>query len=297
MRIFLFSALLLNWLYSFDTLQYLNKLRVNAGSSKLYFDSALAKAAKKHAIYLAKNREFGHFENPYKPFFFAKSPWQRITKAGFATKAVVENISFYERSYKESIDKIMATIYHRLAFLDTKIDSIGFAKYNRVYVYDMSNSKLARLCKKEYEYSSEVVENICKNRRAIPKSIFNKALIDTKRRSNLLIIYPYPNQKNLPLRLQKESPAFSSKEYGLPISVCFNSFSRIKLTKLALYKNNKRVRGKIVTFRNDRNRKIPKNCFIFLPYKKLQSSSLYKVFLRAKVGSKNIAKEWSFSTY
>ncbi len=55
---------------------------------------------------------------------------------------MVENISFGEKSYKESIDKIMATVYHRLAFLDTKVDSLGFTKYKGIYVYD--NVKLKK---------------------------------------------------------------------------------------------------------------------------------------------------------
>ena len=292
-------VILLTSLMSANSLDYLNYIRKSAGASTLRYNKALGVAAKKHAIYLAKNKEYGHFENPNKPYFYARAPWQRIVKAGFFTKAVVENISFYEKSYISSINKIMATIYHRLAFLDLKVDRIGYSYYKGVYVYDMSNSKIANLCKQKFKRVGEFVENICKNGNVVPKSKFHLALNKTKKESKAIIIYPFNNQKNLPTTLAKESPSFTNRLYGLPISVCFNDsyFYNVKLKKLNLYNNEALVKGRVVTFRNDPNRKIPQNCFIFLPYKRLKRASLYKVVLEAKANNKKINKIWKFTTY
>ena len=179
--------------YANSTLNYINNIRVKSGCSSLSLSNKLSYAAKKHAIYLATNKLFGHKEFSYKRNFYAKTPWQRIVKAGFNTRAVVENITFYEPSYKASIDKIMATVYHRLAFLDTKVDTIGFGRYKRVYVYDMSNNQLAKLCVSSQKKG--LVSNICKNpNKTLSKDLFYRVLTSTKRKSRSIIFYPYNKQ-------------------------------------------------------------------------------------------------------
>lgn len=286
-------------IYASNSLNYLNNIRQNCGASKLQYSSVLSKAAKKHAIYLAKNHEFGHNESSYKRFYYASTPWERIVKAGYSTKAVVENISFYEPSFRASIDKIMATLYHRLAFLDPKVDTIGYAKYNRVYVYDMSNSKVKRLC--DYSKNGGLVNNICKNNaKTLSQYEFKNALRATKTKSKKVIIYPYRSQKNVYTKLEKESPRFlPNRGYGLPISATFNSayYSNVKLKKFKLYLNNKEVPAKIVTFRNDRAKKLNKNSFVLVPKFSLKRKTKYRVVLEA-VANGHIKKyDWYFSTF
>jgi hypothetical protein len=298
-RIFFFT-IFLDFISGSSPLSYLNSIRESSGTSALSYSKSLSFASRKHSIYLAKNGEYSHFESPYKRFFFAKSPWERIVKAGYQTKAVVENISFGERSYRDSIDKIMATLYHRLAFLDIKVNQIGYSKYQKVYVYDMSNSKVANLCKRDWRssHSTSEIINICKDGNRIPKEQFSKAIYRVKRASKSLIIYPYPNQKGVALKLEKERPAFSNRGYGIPISVCFNDsyYRGVKLKELKLYRGSKLIKGRVVTFRNDRNKKIDKNCFILLPYHSLASGSKYKVKLRATSKGREIKKRWFFYT-
>jgi hypothetical protein len=285
--------------YAGNTLNYINNLRLNCGASKMSYSSILSKSAKKHALYLAKNREFGHMEYSYKRFFYAKNPWQRIVKAGYSTKAVIENISFYEPTYKKSINKIMATIYHRLAFLDPKVDTIGYAQYNKIYVYDMSNSKIKKLC--DYSHKDGRVSNICKKRgKTLAQSDFINALKKTKQLSQKIIIYPYPSQKGVYTKLEKETPRFLPNiGYGLPISVTFNSayYSNVRLKKFKLYLKNKEVLSKIVTFRNDRAKKLNKNSFVLVPKKMLKRKSKYKVELEAIVNNHIKKYNWYFITY
>ena len=283
-----------------SALNYLNYLRNKSGMHSLQYSKALSLAAQKHAKYLYFNKEYSHNENSYKKYFFATYPWQRVTKAGFATKAVVENISFYEKSYKASIDRIFATVYHRLAFLDTKIDTIGYANYKRVYVYDMSNSKLANLCRKSKSYSSNYVENICKNGNKLDVNSFKKAINSTKRANSKTIIYPFNNQKINRVSLEDEQPRFiySSKRYGYPVTVTFNDYyyKSVKLLDFSLYKNNRKVKAKVVSFRNDKAGKLNKNQFVLLPLQRLQRKSTYQVKLKALLNGKVKTLNWRFFT-
>jgi hypothetical protein len=278
---------------------YINSIRINSGAFALSWSNQLAMAAKAHAKYLATNKEFGHQESFGNKNFYASMPWQRIVKAGYATKAVVENITFYEPNYKASIDKLMATIYHRLALLDIKVDTIGFARYKGVYVYDMSNSKIATMCKSK-SISGDIT-NICKNpSKSLPNSRFNSAIKQTKRAAKEFIYYPYNNQTQVGTKLAKERPAFlpNSSRYGYAITVQHNSVfgGTLKLVTFKVFNNKREIKGKIVTFRNDRAKKLDKNSFVFVPLKALKHNSKYSVVFKAKVNGKPKRLSWSFYT-
>ena len=293
-------AFFLSTLTANSPISYINSIRANCGMMQLKSSNILSVAAKKHAIYLYTNREFGHTENRYSKNYYANEPWQRVVKAGYATRAVVENISFYESNFKSSIDKIMSTVYHRLAFLDTKIDTIGAANYRGIYVYDMSNSKLSNLCLKKQTIGKEFVSNICKNRSIkIPISSFNSAINLTKRASRDVIFYPFSNQNNVGLKLSAETPAFVlNRGYGFPVTVQFNSgyYSYVSLIKFKLFSGKREIFSKIVTFRNDRAKKLKKNSFVLLPLKKLHTKTKYRVYLEVLADGKRKKFSWSFKT-
>jgi len=281
------------------TLSYINNIRANSGCGALKWSKELAYAAKKHAIYLATNSKFGHTESSYNKNFYASTPWQRIVKAGYSTRAVVENITFYEPNYRYSIKKIMGTVYHRLALLDTKVDTIGFANYRKVYVYDMSNSKVANLCKRSK--NSGLVNNICKKTsKTLRKTDFYSALSSTKRRSRDIIKYPYSNQKNVGVKLERETPSFlpTNRSYGFAVTVTLNSayYTKIRLKKFKLYLGKREVKSKSVTFRNDRRKKLDKNSFVLIPTKKLLHKREYRVVFEAIADGKAKRISWVFST-
>ena len=300
MKKIVFNTFLLSIISANTPVSYINSIRVNCGTIRLKSSNILSYAAKKHAIYLYANREFTHTENIYSKNYYASEPWQRVAKAGYATRAVVENISFYERNFKSSIDKIMGTVYHRLAFLDTKIDTIGVANYRGVYVYDMSNSKLSNLCLKKQTISKEFVSNICKNsNKKIPISKFNSAINRTRLASKGIIFYPYRNQVNVGLNLVTETPKFiNSRGYGFPITVQFNNsyYNRVSLLEFKLFSGKREIPSKIVTFGNDRAKKLKKNCFVLLPLKKLHRSTRYRVLLKVLADGKSKKLSWSFKT-
>ena len=298
-RVIFLNLFIINLSFA-NALDYINSIRADSGASSLKYSKTLSYAAKKHAIYLKTNREFGHSESAQNRNFFGSMPWNRIANAGFGSKAVVENISFGEKSYRDSIDNIMATVYHRLAFLDTKVDSLGFARYGRVYVYDMGNSKISSLCKKSFSNANTMMQNLCRdNYKQLPLKLFNRAINNTEKHSKDIITFPYNRQSGVAISLANERPKFTYiKGCGMPISVIFNSYyyRNIVIKSFELKVKNRAVQSKIVTFRNDRAKKIKKNTFILLPLHKLKHHTRYRVVLNAVADGKLKQLSWSFIT-
>jgi len=150
-----------------DALAYLNKIRHSGGLPALRADYRLKRAAYAHARYLAASAEKGHEERRGSKEYSGMTPSSRIVKAGYSARVVVENISFGERRYADSIDTLFSTVYHRLAFLDMRVDSIGIARagrYRSVFVYDMSLSSIERLCGKAHsDLEGEYIYGVCAN--------------------------------------------------------------------------------------------------------------------------------------
>jgi len=287
-------------LYGNFALDYINTLRSKSGLKRLQYSPLLEKAARYHAKYLALNNALSHYESRYKPGFFGEYPWDRVIKAGFGTRVAVENISFYERNFKSSIDKLMGTVYHRLAFLDFRVDSIGFSAYKGRYVYDMSNAKIATLCKKKTAQSSYGVEGLCKNpNKTLAQNLYNKAILSTLAKSQKVSLYPYKNQRGVPLRLVEERPIFLyGSNFGFPITARFNNYylNRVTLRSFELYKNNQKVPSRVVTKSNDLQAKIDDFTFVLVPLAPLQRKTSYKAVLRVKEDGKNRSYSWRFTT-
>ena len=299
-RKFIYLLIITYALLSANTpLEYINYLRVKSGAFPLKYSKILATAALKHAQYIHINNELSHYENSASANYYASTPWNRIKKAGFKTKLVVENISFYEKNYRASVNKLMGTVYHRLAFLYLQIDSIGYAKSNKMYVYDMSNSKIANLCNKHYKDAPMVINNICpKDSDIVPKNLFDKSVNRIKRAAKSLIMYPYKGQKKVPVLGVTETPKFRYNSFGYPITVTFNSAfgSKINLISFKLFKGTNEMATDIVSSNNDIHNKIRKGTFVLVPLNKLKHATTYYVELKAKVNGKLKTIKWNFTT-
>ncbi len=289
------AFLLFTILSEAKVLDYLNSIRLQCGAAALKLYSKLNLSAQKHARYIAKNQIFSHYEVPKKAYFFAYAQWNRLEKVKMNTIAVNENLSFYNKTFKDSINQLMATLYHRLSFLDERVDIIGYAKVKHFYVYELSNSKLDSFCKNA-NYNGEVI--ICAHQKRLPRTLFTKAINDVAKKSKPLIIYPFNGQRNVPTTLMQELPAFSLKKRGFAISVIFNRyyFSKIRIISFKLFHNKKEVLTKIVTKSNDRAKKLEFNQVVLLPLSPLQKGQRYDIFLHYSKGNKSLIKKWHFFT-
>ena len=281
-------------------LNKINSIRKKAGAGTLAYNKILSIAAKKHAIYLYKNNSFSHYEQKGFSGYYASTPWYRIAKAGYPTKAVSEDISFYENNFNESIKKLMGTVYHRLSLLDLRFDTIGYAKYNNIYVYELSNSKLAKLCLKKFKKEqTDYLTNICSSGdKYVSAYELNRATALVKKRSKLLVKYPYNNQTNVPLKLVEENPIFLSGNYGYAITAIFNDyyFRKIKLDSFILKDKNGIVDAEIITSADDVNGKIMKGTYVLVPIRPLNRATTYNVLLKVTIDGKKRSFKWSFTT-
>jgi hypothetical protein len=295
----IFFLIILSVILAATPLSTINSLRKKSGATTLQYNNKLATAAYKHALYVNKNSLLGHYEDSSYSYYYGNAPWDRVLKAGFGTAVVVENISFYEKNYSASIAKLMGTVYHRLAFLTLEVDSIGYASFGKIYVYDMSNSKVAALCRRHFKNAPMIINGVCpKSSDIIPENLFKSAMHKMKRRAKSVVIYPYRNQKGVPLKGVEETPKFLRRSFGFPVTITFNSSYGVKvfLKSFRFYKGSKEISGKIVTSKNDIHKKIMPNTFVFAPDSALSRGSNYHVKVVALVNGKQKVVEWSFMT-
>ncbi len=295
----IFFYLILLTLLNATPLDIINSIRAKSGAAHLKYSQKLALAARKHAIYVHKTQKLGHYEENFSPYFYGNAPWDRVVKAGFGTAVVIENISFYEPDYKASIKKIMGTVYHRLAFLFLQADSIGYASVGHIYVYEMSNSKIAQLCKKHYKNAAMIIDQVCPNSSdIIPETLFKKAMNKIEKAAKAVVIYPYRNQTEVPVKGVEERPKFRYRRFGFPITITFNSsyYKRVSLKSFQLFQGEKEVPGEIVDSVNDIHHKIRRGTYVFVPLNSLLHHKRYRVKVAAVVDGKLKIIKWSFKT-
>ena len=280
-----------------------NHIRKKCGMISLKYSQALAKSAHNHAKYLARLRLNSHKESPRYPYFTGRTPFDRIAKVGFGSRVGVEDISFGEQSYRGSVNTLFGTIYHRLAFLDFRIDSIGTSAYGnlkgRVYVYDMASSQISKICRKNYRSGGKYIFGVCSNPdKKLPLSVMQGALRRVQRRNAKIVVYPYPNA-TVGRRFINEVPKPFGKNVrmGFPVSVELNpaiySWGRLESFKI-FDSSGRRVQAKIITSKSDIHRKIPKLTYILVPRSLLKSGNKYRVSFQAKTNRGRVKKEWSF---
>ncbi len=294
-------------------LAYLNNIREHAGLIKLKTNKALQNAATSHAKYLIQNQSNGHYEKKGKYAYTGNTPSQRVTKAGYPSTFVMENLSVNTVGYVESIDNLFSAIYHRFVFLNLDKDEIGFGVYStkqkkrikRAYVYDMGSSRVSKLCKKSFTMTNGVyyMKNICKqSAKMLPRSLFREKKDEVRRNNRDIILYPYTGQTDIWPAFYNESPdpLPKYKVSGFPVSVQFNpaNYKSVKLKSFRLYdENGKEIKEtKILQQKNDHNHLFSKLEFALMPLKRLEFDRSYTAVFEAVADGTKVKKRWSFTT-
>ena len=294
-------------------LEYLNAHREKSGLIKFKPNKKLHKAARSHANYLVRQQRNGHYEKKGWKGYTGKTPSDRVLKAGYASKAVMENVTENAKNYQHSIDILFAAIYHRFVFLNFENDEIGLgtassSKKRRVtsaYVYNTGSTEITNLCKRSYlmENNTYYVQNMCKDSdKLIPRHLYEKKQNKVRSKNSALVIYPYPNAKNVLPAFYTENPhpLPGYKVSGYPVTVQFNPlfYKKIKLKKFRLYDaKGKRIKKvKILTHKSDKNHRLTKLQFAFMPLKRLEYGTTYRVEFEAVANGKRVKKSWKFTT-
>jgi len=304
----LLLAMLPAWGMDVGGVQQVNRVRRGCGMIALHNQAQLAKAAYHHAKYLGRLRRKGHIERPGSAYYFGKSPFDRMARAGYPARVGVENISYGDRNYRHSVRTLMSTIYHRLAFLDFRIDEMGSSEYGnrkgRIYVYDMAPSSVARLCRSVGVLAGgeAYLSGVCtKGPRRISRRAFGRALAAIERRNPPLVLYPWPGMYDVARSFVRETPDPLPGVYGagLPITAQFNpsTYRRVKLQSFRLFDaQGHPLKSRILHAGNDRQHKLTPGTFVLVPLARLRPKSRYRVELSAVADGKRITKSWSFIT-
>jgi hypothetical protein len=108
----------------------LNAARLRCGFGSLSQSTRLDQAAAAHGNYMSLNNEFGHGETAGKPGFTGATPLDRALAAGYAPRAVGEDLStggsFNGSTAADSIRNLMAAPYHARSLL-TGFSEVGLA--------------------------------------------------------------------------------------------------------------------------------------------------------------------------
>ena len=295
-------------------LNYLNELRIGAGLIPLSHNPKLKEAANNHANYLIYNNKIGHYEEEHLKGYTGRYGSERSVYVGYKTPMIIENISNNNLSYKESIDGLMAAIYHRFAFLDFHIDEIGISiqqhatqKDQTAFVYDMGSKSLAELCETTTEtkkaHADNTLDNICADRfKSITKEGFYNAIHAHKYQNSYVVTYPYDQQKDIPPAFYEElpDPLPNHSVSGFPISISFNE-SRIKNIKMLSFKlydeqKNEVADTLLYDYKSDPNQQLKKFEFALFPLKRLDWDSRYYAKAVYEQDGKLTRKVWEFKT-
>jgi uncharacterized protein YkwD len=292
------------------TFSYLNYLRVKAGLIPLKLNKHLKMAAKNHAKYLINNSTIGHYEDKSKIGYTGKYGSQRSIYSGYKTSMVIENISNNNFTHKESIDGLMAAIYHRFGFLDFHIDEIGIGieqnKKNRAetaFVYDMGSHALEDVCQEKNSIQSgEYAKGICANKNIkIGANLLNQILAKNRYRNSKVVIYPFNGQNDVPPAFYDElpDPLPDYSVSGFPISISFNEsyFKRVEMVSFKLFHKGKEVKDVLIyNYKTDPNKRLKKSEFALFPLKRLAWANKYRVEATYRANGKIEKKVWSFKT-
>jgi uncharacterized protein YkwD len=105
-----------------SALQRLNQLRSIAGVGAVTESGTLSEGCGNHAVYMVKNNEITHTEDPAK---------QAFTQSG-AEAAQQSNLSVttqFQRPVNEMIDELMVAPFHGLGFIDPRLTQTGIGYY------------------------------------------------------------------------------------------------------------------------------------------------------------------------
>ncbi len=287
-----------------NALDYLNSLRQQANLPTLTTQENLSKAALNHSKYMALNHVAGHSEKRGNPGFSGETPQERALYAGYLSKIVSENVSWGSPTYQESIDSLMSAIYHRFTFLTYSKDEIGVAKEDRFYTYDLGNSKLNELCKKESTFKSGTYYKICKDtNKKISIKDYQKGVDSIKSSAPETILWPPKKGTNIPPVFFEEHPdplPYYSVS-GYPISVEFNDYfyknpPSIDSFEIKDSKGNILDTITLMDKNSDPNEKFNEFQFALFPTKRLEWGSAYYVNLNYSDNSGEHQKQWCFQT-
>ncbi|WP_127505910.1 stalk domain-containing protein [Paenibacillus humicus] len=141
-----------------EALDYINKIRKDAGLSEVKLNPYLTKASENHVNYLTSNNTTGHDQVEGKKGYTGKEPKDRVLVVGGDTKlaqGLSEVISYSGTTTKASIDTLIGSAYHRAPFLSPYTSEIGVGYVGSKFVMVAKSSGSDTTAVSMYPYNGQ----------------------------------------------------------------------------------------------------------------------------------------------
>ncbi len=249
---------------SLRALAYTNALRKAAGLSPLTYSAELGQASANHARYLSANGDSGHFEEAGHPHFSGADLEARTRYYGYSDRAA--EVIAYRGHAEEAIDDWMATIYHRIPFMDAAYTELGYGAAGLG-----SRANVLVTGGRSYTRSEAVA-------------------------------WPYPGQTGVPTQwsgLEHPDPLRlypgTSGPLGYTISLSFDYTTQSLSLSEASLSDAAGQAVPVMRFAPDNDPELQEMVAI-IPYKPLAPNTTYTVRLAGRRNGSPWRKEWSFTT-
>lgn len=292
-----------------DGLGYLNYLRKEAGLPALAKSELLERSARNHARYLTDYPDEGHDEkHTASPLFSGETPSDRAASVGYPYGGVRENVSTgrIQRgassggdTVRQQADGLMAAVYHRFSLLEQGIDEAGAAyeeqNGNQALVVNQGNSLYRKLCasgRLNAEPDRPFYADACTNGAIVYAD-------EMKPRQEIpYVVYPLGNSAVPEFYGERPDPVPDRAITGNPASIAFSETAgRIEMQSFKLYRGDEEVAPvRVLTRRNDPNRKFTDRQFALFPLNPLEYDTAYRAVFRYSRNGQKAKAEWTFRT-
>ncbi|UCE27632.1 MAG: CAP domain-containing protein [Candidatus Coatesbacteria bacterium] len=270
-----------------EVLERINEYRAAAGLEPVHYVEELARAARAHAKYLQANDPHGistHFEKPENEEFVGEEPWDRACHYGYKWDDIEEVIAVGHEG-AEAVDSFMATVYHRLPFLNPVARELGHG-----YSYE--------------EHRTETEDAIILRRErytVLEVGVFYRPWAEDPLADVEYAVYPFPGQTDVPLESLGERPdpvPGESEIAGFPITVEFNLREPDMGVNTAVLTDSSgdEVDFWLLTYKNDPH-KLLRNAVCILPKEPLEPNETYAVGIELRLNdAATFTMDWEFTT-
>ncbi len=294
-----------------QALEYLNQMRTQAGLIRFVSDQRLQSSAQSHADYLTNNNlQAGHYQNKsqYPSGFTGNTPAERAVSAGYQTTQVSENVSSGQQDFVQSLDGLMSAIYHRFAFFNPVLDSIGlaysqYADGSYAYVYNMSHSAYEQLCRQSGSITGGYYTGVCASDTPVDAAAYTAIASQVWQQTPELIVWPVSGASDIPPVFYEESPDplpdYSVSGYPVSIEVNPEKLDNFVLESFLLFDEatGQQINDvRLLTDENDPNGKFTATQFALFPLQRLENSHHYRVFIKYRANGQQYVRSWSFQT-
>lgn len=290
-----------------DALDYLNALRGSAGLNPLASDPSLTMAAQRHAEYQVLNQVGGHYEQPGSPGFTGETPAERAVAAGYRSRWMTENISLGSPTAIESIDGLLAAIYHRFSLLANDIDEIGVGNSDTVYTYDLGNSGRDALCGgDDFDQPGRYYVDVCSDASLrVEATAYEATRTDLALTNPLVTRWPPPDARDIPPAFFDETPdpLPDHDVSGYPVSLAFNPArmpGAVVVERFDLFGPSGQplaAATRILAPDDDIHGQFTDRQFAFLPQARLDWGTRYRVEADYRVDGGELQRlDWQFTT-